>query len=253
MKMIDRRIPVTFDYNMYSVSSYGIILYAHREQKWLVVQRKHSFELLLLLQGMYRPTYLHLYCQGLHRNEIAMINRILTEGDQYLRTVYRELRLSFHNFHAGLYMFIMYQELYRTILASCRGRELQWNFPRGRNEYCESGDTTARREFAEEVGCSIPDNAQIVSDKFIEDRSTSLFDCRFFHYYKIYRVPHIFDLPPVSPTDREVAARKWIDDSQLEQYHPIGNPRLITELRRLITHGPWNLPIDSISRNLTIN
>lgn len=241
---MDCRIPVTFDYNMYTVSSYGIILYASEERKWLVVQRKHSFEFLLLLQGVYRPTYLHLYCRGLHRDEIAMIYRILAEGDEYLRVVYRKLRLTLHNFRVGLYMFITYQELYRTILASCHGQELQWNFPRGHNEYCESGDTTARREFAEEVGCSIPSHAELVYDKFIEDRSTSLFDCRFYHYYKIYRIPHLFDLPPVGDHDNEVADRRWVNDDDLESYEVMRNPSLLTELRRLINSPPPLHPLN---------
>lgn len=230
--MDKQRIPqLKNQYTTYHLNSYGAIVYSKDTKSLLIVQRKHSYEYLLLLRGMYRPSYLTQYVANLHSNEIQSIIDILHYGDQILEKLYHQLNLNFYNFNFALCMFIRCKDILIQLLQKTPGKELTWSFPKGHNNTFETINDTIAREFMEEVGINIPEYTHI-SSNIIEDINTSLFNCTMHNYYVVYIVSHMFELPPIM-NNIEVQNSKWISEQEISNYKLL-NTKALYDLQCLL-------------------
>ena len=230
---MERRIPVITNYTNHTINSYGIILFAKKEKSWLIVQRKHSYQFILILKGVYRPTYIHIYCPKLHHREIKCIYKILQLGIPYLKKLYTKLQIPNIYLQSAMLFFADYSDIFLQVLPRCVGVELSWTFPKGRGEYYESNENTARREFSEETNLAIPDDMQYLTRNYLQDQNDSLFNCSFVNNYKIACIPQETTLH-LDANNLEVANCIWIKDKELDKYNVFNNKKLLTTIRKYI-------------------
>jgi 8-oxo-dGTP pyrophosphatase MutT (NUDIX family) len=230
---LEKRIPLlNSEYTTFHTNSYGAIIYARDIKSFLVVQRKHSYEFLLILRAMYRPSYLYLYIPNLHPQEMEHINCILREGKKYLYNLYKSLKFNMYHFENTLEMFEKCRDIYVDLLSKHPGKELSWTFPKGKMNSYEKVEDTIKREYLEEVELDFPEYTHKSSD-FIEDIYIGLFNCTIHDYYYIYIIDNAFELPEAIDNP-EVACRKWISKNELYNYKILQNTAHITHLLCLI-------------------
>lgn len=226
---LEKRVPLlNSEYTTFHSNSYGAIIYAKDIKSFLIVQRKHSYEFLLILRASYRPSYLYLYVPNLHPQEMEHIKLILERGREYLLYIYNMLNYNMYYFEHTLLMFEKCRHIYLDLITRYPGKELSWTFPKGKKENFEKIEDTIRREYLEEVEMVFPEYTHKSSD-YIEDVYIGLFNCTIHDYYYIYIVDNAYLLPEVI-NNPEVSARKWISSDKLYEYKILQNTAHITHL-----------------------
>jgi 8-oxo-dGTP pyrophosphatase MutT (NUDIX family) len=214
------RLVINAPYQNKNVISYGLIVYAEDTQKWLLVQRRHSIEYIALIRGMYRLTHLPIFFDKMTREEIRTVQTYFTSNEKF-KELYNSMYLEDTYLDYALLRREENAELILNLVNQPRpGKELDWNWPRGRINYNrllerERPFMCALREFAEEVEVELP-QAIRVSPNYISELIHSYIgrniECR----YWLYIIPHEFELPSISE-NLEVSDRKWMSTAEATQ------------------------------------
>lgn len=220
------------------VVSYGLMVYARDTKRWLLVQRRHSAEFLLVLRGSYRVSILPQILAGITLGEAELLKGCLAGGPVKLRQVYNDLNLDLKDFHYSL-----------TRMAECRhvlldllqhmtfSQSLSWNWPKGRlqrseDQTRETPFECALREFREEVEVVLPGPVKVSKIPFIEKTATSSgknLESRCW----VYVVAHEFNLME-SPSNDETGAVGWFGADQIRKL--VTSPMLFDYV---VSLGPW--------------
>jgi ADP-ribose pyrophosphatase YjhB (NUDIX family) len=159
------------------VVSYGLMVCARDTHRWLLVQRRHSAEILLILKGAYRLSMLPNLLFGITPEEAELLRSCLSGGPGRLKEVYTNIMLDMDDFGYSL-----------TRMAECRNvltellnnmtftSRLSWGWPKGRLQHFPEKETPfecAVREFSEEVEVPLPPPVKVSDIPFIEKISTS--------------------------------------------------------------------------------
>ena len=156
------RLLLSAQFTRRSIVSYGVMLYARDTGRWLLVQRKHSVEFILLLRGNYRYSHLPIITTHLTRDEAQTLAFLISSGpltySRYLERIGLEVSSSDH----GYSQLKTHSSTLRVLLGNVAHHEAPlWTWPKGRCEIGESPFSSAKREFEEETGVPFPSGAYV--------------------------------------------------------------------------------------------
>jgi hypothetical protein len=205
------RIIISTPFNMRSVISYGLMVFAKDTKRWVIVRDQHTSEYILLVKGYYRPTFTKFLLSKITPEEYQSIKNCLTSAiSEFVNLYLNDLRLEKDGL---LYAVVRMAESRTIILDMINGLDisnntLPWNWPKGRIEK-ESEFECAIREFTEEVEINLPPPI-LVSDTYVEETITTVTGRKLESRFWIYVIPNEIELKkPVN--HREVSDRMWVD------------------------------------------
>lgn len=221
-----------------STISYGLIVYAKNTKRWMIVQRKHSVEFLLLIRGCYRLTHLPLLLSCITQNEADLLSRCMGL-DTFVKVYTDYLGLDKEGLNYAIIRMMEVRDLIMNLLSKLdlRQNELKWTWPKGRMIYTSvSGEKEtpflcAKREFTEEVEITLPDPL-FVSDTYISEQIHTITGRIIESRYWIYIINDEIPMPELH-NHPEVSDRKWVDyDTCLKL---INHSNLFKEINRITT------------------
>lgn len=205
------RIIISTPFNMRSVISYGLMVFAKDTKRWVIVRDQHTSEYILLIKGYYRPTFTKFLLSKITPEEYQSIKNCLTSAiSEFVNLYLNDLGLE----KDGLLYAVVRMAESRTIILDMindldiSNNTLPWNWPKGRIEK-ESEFECAIREFKEEVEINLPQPI-LVSDTYVEETITTVTGRKLESRFWIYVIPNEIELKkPVN--HREVSDRMWVD------------------------------------------
>lgn len=210
------RLITTSPFRTKTIISYGLMVQAEDTQRWLIVQRKHTIEFILLLQGNYRYSHLPSLIVHLTSSEQEQLRTILDlEYDDYCHYC-QNLGIESKSHEYGYQNLEQNRLTLQLLLVNVtKSGQLTWSWPKGRCEWREKPFSCACREFEEEIEKELPPALKIESPMYIFRQNTLLgreIEGRFW----LYRIEKEFSLSP--PTNNEVSSIKWVNTSELKEY-----------------------------------
>lgn len=209
------RIIVSTPFNIRTIISYGLMVFAKDTKRWVIVRDKHTIEYVLLIKGCYRPTFIKLLLSKITVEESITIKNFLTNTiDVFVNLYLNDLNLEKNSL---LYAVVRMAESRNNILKilddlDISGNTLSWTWPKGRiqNYYFKETDfECAIREFKEEVEIDLPPSI-LNSDNYIEEHITTLTGRKLESRFWIYVIPNELELhKPINHA--EVCDRIWVD------------------------------------------
>ena len=210
-----KRLILETPFNVKSIISYGLIVYAKDTRRWVVTQRKHTVELLLIIRGLYRITCLPFLLACITSDEAIFLEKLLTEGLVNYKDIYiNSLQLPEDELN---YSLIRITESRKLILYMMKKMDLSkntlsWSWPKGRPLFSSVRETPfdcGKREFVEEVGIELP-IPLFVSDTYITQNIKTLSGRNVQSRYWIYIIPTEIIIPPAI-SHPEVSNRLWVN------------------------------------------
>jgi 8-oxo-dGTP pyrophosphatase MutT (NUDIX family) len=225
---ITNRLVLSTPFYVKSTVSYGLIVFAVKTQRWVLIQRKHSVEFLLVITGSYRISYLRLLLQAITSNELSIINQCINNDDDYFKNLYINiLQLNINGFDYALLRLNENRTILKKITSNITINiinTLSWNWPKGRLSFkmpeflkdarsdMETHIECAKREFLEEVEIILPQPIYI-SDTYISSTIKTINFRNIESRFWIYIISE--EIPITPPTNNiEVIARDWFDTAQ---------------------------------------
>lgn len=209
------RIIVSAPFNIRTIISYGLMVFAKDTKRWVIVRDKHTIEYVLLMKGYYRSTFTKLLLSKITIEESIIIRKCLTNTiDVFVDIYLNNLKLEKNGL---LYAIVRMAESRNNILEildniNISNNTLSWTWPKGRiqNYYFKETDfECALREFKEEVEIDLPPSI-LNSDNYIEEHITTLTGRKLESRFWIYVIPKELELH--KPVDHsEVCDRIWVD------------------------------------------
>jgi 8-oxo-dGTP pyrophosphatase MutT (NUDIX family) len=208
-----------------SIISYGLIVYALDTKSCVIVQRKHSVELLLIIRGFYRLSYLPLLLSNITIEELDILKRGVSGGPAAFTDIYvNELGLDKSGLEYATLRMVASANIIKELVESIdvSDNSLTWNWPKGRLQYDdkvslkETPFQCAVREFSEEVEVELP-TAVYVSDYYISENIKTTTGRHIESRYWLYVVPSEIDIP-IAENHPEIADRKWATISECFNY-----------------------------------
>lgn len=197
------------------------MIHAIDTDRWLIVQRKHSVEFILLLQGKYCYSHLPVLLTRITQEEGQTLNNIIEEKLDYFESYRKSIGIGTYDAPYAYELLIRFRECILRILSNFTLSPAPcWTWPKGRCCRGEAPFDCAVREFEEEVELSLPNgtvgdaitrNFKSLGGNLIEDRCW------------LYQVDNEFILPRID-NNLEVNQTKWIPTDQLENhfgYNPL--------------------------------
>jgi len=201
-----------------SIISYGLIVYAKDTSRWVITQRKHSVEFLLIIRGLYRISHLPFLLSYITLPESLIIIKCLTLGPSIFKPIYlNDLSLSLSGLSYALLRMAESRSILLHLLSKINvtNNTLSWTWPKGRLSYSppnsfsdrETPFDCAKREFFEEVELSLPPPI-FLSDSFFSEISKPITGKIIESRFWIYIIPNEIPIsPPLSHP--EVESRLW--------------------------------------------
>lgn len=203
--------------------SYGLIVYSIKTNRSIMVCRKHSAELLLLIRGLYRSSHLPSLISCITTEETVIIEKCIVDGkfqqDIFIDIFLNQLSLDITELTYATSRFIEHFTLISSILVSLKEsltqNNLKWTWPKGRITYSldrktkESPFICALREFKEETEAILP-KALYISNNYIGENIYTITGKNIESRYWIYIIEDEMNIPPLLEHE-EVSDRKWID------------------------------------------
>lgn len=133
-------------------TSFGIIAYCLETKKWLLVRRRHSPNLIILIRGSYRKADLFRITKGLSRDEVLLIQRIINRDIPFSTVFHSTIGPSIRDAEYGEMRF-MENKIRIEKLLGIGELNTEWLWPKGRlHNLSEAPFKCAIREFSEETG-----------------------------------------------------------------------------------------------------
>lgn len=217
-------------FTSHSLQSYGLITMARDTQRWLLVQRKHSIELVTIIKGSYNESDLDQMISNMTHEELFRLVRSLgsyQEYKDYVATIISGSKIK------DRYLLLSYNKInnnvdkIRTYIIECISGhidniyqqdtfpDLEWSWVKGiKNKHCdtEDGIDTALREFREESGI---DCHHTISSRTISYHHVSLYNVVYNTKCWVTIIDKEQDLPLPEESDNEVNSRGWYTRSQV--------------------------------------
>jgi hypothetical protein len=210
-----RRIIVSTPFNIRTVTSYGLMVFAKDTKRWVIVRDKHNAEYILIIKGYYRPTFTKFLLSKITPEESKTIKDCLTSTiDVFIDLYLNKLNLEKNGL---LYAIVRMAESRNNILEMINNLDisnntLPWTWPKGRIQhhvFKETDFECAIREFKEEVEIDLPPSI-LNSDKYIEENIVTLTGRKLESRFWIYVIPNELELhKPIN--NPEVCDRIWVD------------------------------------------
>jgi hypothetical protein len=205
--VLDRR-----SFSSSNTISYGLIVYAKNTQRWAILQRKHSIEFVLLIRGLYRPTYIPMFVSSITDEEAKILLRSLRDFE-YFQHVYSDI-VEYHD-KDFQYAYTRLQEcriILHHLLTHCdvSANSLDWTWPKGRLHISQNQETPyecALREFEEEVEIKLP-SPLYVSRNYVSQENRTIAGRNIITRCWIYVIPEEIPMPEIKHHS-EVADRMW--------------------------------------------
>ena len=222
-----------------TIVSYGLIVFAKDTRRWIIVQRKHTIEFLLIIQGNYRISYLPLLMLNITQNEANLLKTCLNGDRSDFDQLYiEELNLN-QDIEYGYLRFIENKSLLLKLIDNIvfKDNNLPWTWPKGRLDYYNSNHIMetpfecAKREFNEEVDTELP-NASFISDQCLSEELITINNRSIKSKYWLYIVDHQFNLNLNIKYNDEVSGRRWATVEQCHEYFT--NSKLVSKVLDII-------------------
>ena len=218
------RIILTAPFPTHTIKSYGLMVFAKDTKRWAIIQRKHSVELLLIIRGFYRQTFLYFLLSFLQEEEALIIkNCLLGNIGTFINFYLEDLCLD----PSGLlYALVRMAESKNYILEiinklDLSNNQLSWTWPKGRLYSSILNETPfecAKREFSEEVEIDLPPPIY-VSETLIYENITTITGRNIGSCYWIYILPN--EIPMTLPKSHpEVSNRLWVSTESCYEMIP---------------------------------
>jgi len=224
-KKLNTRLIISTPFLTRSTISYGLIVYAKNTKRWVLIQRKHSVEFLLIIKGLYRISYLPILLLCLTLNEFNMLKKCI-DDKEYFKNIHELLQLDNIGYEYACIRIEENKILFKKLLNHTKINDniLSWNWPKGRLHYKKTTDfentetimetpfDCAKREFIEEVEINLPppiylsenyinNNIKTINGRIIESR------------YWVYIIENEINInPPIN--NPEVISRDWFDTDE---------------------------------------
>lgn len=237
----ENRLIVNNPFHSKTIISYGLIVFALDTKRWIIVQRKHSIELLLFISGNYRLSNLSIILSSITQQEAQLIINCYNNTFDYFKSIYlQELNLTESNISYSYMRLIENKNIVLKILEhiNLSSKTLQWTWPKGRLQIYtkENGFDCAKREFHEEIELELPTSI-FVSDHFFIDHFRTFLGVDIEARFWIYIIPNELPLSPPSPSHPEVSNRIWIDIAN--SYSFISNKNLLNHLSSFLSSNSF--------------
>lgn len=209
------RVIISTPFIVRPIISYGLMVFANDTKRCVIVRDGHTVEIIILMKGYYRPTFIKYILSKITPDEAMIIKNCLLSGvDKFVDIYLNELKLE----KAGLLYAIVRMAESRDVILKLideldlSSNTLPWGWPKGRiqsHSFKESEFECAIREFKEEVEINLPPSI-MNSDTYIEENITTLTGKKIESRYWIYVIPNEIELS--KPTNNlEVCDRRWVD------------------------------------------
>lgn len=200
-----------------NIISYGLVVYALDTKKWVIIQRKHSAEFLLLIRGLYRKSHIPFLLIHITPDEANILTNCINNVDFFTSFYINELNLPDTGLDYAITRIKESYSIFQHLLLKFNVSEntLNWTWPKGRlsntTSYKEKPLECAIREFIEEVEIQLP-NALYISDDYVTEIIKTLSGRHIESRYWLYIIPNEINLyPPINHP--EVSNRIWINIS----------------------------------------
>jgi 8-oxo-dGTP pyrophosphatase MutT (NUDIX family) len=218
----NNRLIISTPFLTKSTISYGLIVYAKNTKRWVLIQRKHSVEFLLIIKGLYRISYLPILLLCLTLKELNILKKCI-DDKEYFKDIYELLQLDTIGYEYACIRIKENKLLFKRLLNNININDniLSWNWPKGRLHYKKTTDfenaetimetpfDCAKREFAEEVEITLPPPIYI-SENYINNNIKTINGRIIESRYWIYIIENEVDIkPPIN--NPEVISRDWFD------------------------------------------
>lgn len=191
--------------------SYGLIVYAKNTGRWAILQRKHSIEFVLLMRGLYRPSYIPTLVSSITHEESKILLRSLRDHNYY-KQVYNDIVEHSEDFHYASMRLQECRLILQQIISRCdfTGNTLDWTWPKGRLHISQNQETPyqcALREFEEEIEIDLPEPLY-VSRNYVSQESKTISGRNIVTRCWIYVIPQEIPMPKIKHHS-EVTNRMW--------------------------------------------
>lgn len=207
--------------------TYGIMVYAIDTAKWLMIQRRHSIGLLILLKGRFVISHIPSIVSTLTQNEMDMLHLMLKSKDDYIK-IFKKVYVDVNNKNVDCTWDLLdsARELIYKSLHKYRGKNnsLEWLWAKGHPKTLLIGDRlveedaeeTAVRELIEESGISITSQPHIISTDYVEYERLGIMGEIYMTRCLVCAIFREIDLPPVTANEIEVNDRRWMSTGEVE-------------------------------------
>lgn len=223
-----------------SIISYGLIVYAQKSKKFIIIQRKHSVEFLLFVRGFYRISYITFLLSNITNEEYKIITDCVNGVVPFATLYFNQLKLDKRGYEYALTRFSEIRSIFISNLSKITTHNvLTWTFPKGRLEYSHGLSTEketpfecALREFNEEVEIILPP-AIYISSNYLTEQINTITGRNIESRFWIYIIDDEIVLPAFNDHP-EISDRKWVDFESCKQL--INNDKLLAEVYTIINN-----------------
>lgn len=218
--------------------TYGMLVYTASTRKWLMIQRKHSMELLLILKGSYTRELIPTLVSRLTNEEQNLIREAVTSRESYVTVLTKVYQDPNRKVNEGAWSRlreatpILIQSLQKS---ADQGEDLAWLWPKGyrsmtsKSEGSRDNSNTewkgpeesrdaAMREFKEESGLTGISCPYTVSYESFDYAHKTVMGRVFTTRCWVCVMRDELELPAVKSTEVEVANRKWQTTEEVLQH-----------------------------------
>lgn len=241
MDCVNKRLIVHQKNTCKKILSYGLIVFCTNTKKWLIIQRKHTADILLIMRGQYRLSQLPLLVKNITQGEAELLRKCIDGGTEVFSKIYlEEFELEKEGLEYGkLRMSDSIKHLSGLLLELdgefCKN-SLSWNWPKGRPQNYPEKELPfecAKREFFEEVEVQLPPSTYM-SSSYINDPVNTITGKFLESRYWIYFVEDEFKITKPK-NHHEIADRKWVSTRECKE--TICNPKLFEEVAKMVGEG----------------
>lgn len=211
-------------FDMKTPYTYGIIIYCTVNERWLMVQRRHSVALSSILKGTYTPSSVPSFIKSMTREERGIISQALQSQDE-LERVMKDVGVSGSSHSTFIWnkMNQTRQIIERSIsLYSDEENQLRWLWPKGykdeRFDLEDSPCNIAMRELKEEVGIEEIPHPYIISHNHIEYKTRSQIGYVYPVKCWVCIIRNQVVLTPTSDSNVEVRDKRWMTTDEVRQH-----------------------------------
>jgi len=227
---LPQRLIVQSPFKQQPILSYGLIPYSRATGRWLIVQRRHSPALMLLLRGSYRVAQVPLFISYLPRSELVKVNQVQGNWGRF-QALYTDTIGTIDEQDMN-YGYLRWCECIKGPYPLPEGRpEPEWLWPKGvQNSTKEEPLDCAYREFREETGVSeVGSIKQPACNEVVKGLTGRV--------YKTYCWLYVMDdeAPLSEPVgDCEVGARRWVNESEAKLLLSHTRWRMLKQAKKLL-------------------
>lgn len=211
------------------IISYGLVVQSIKTGRWLLAQRKHTVEILLIMRGNYRNSHLPLLVTEITKKEADQLRSCIHGGTNTFDKLYlEEFKLEKEGLEYGKKRMSDCIKILSGLLNNLTfDNELEWNWPKGR-PYPEKELPLecAKREFYEEIEVVLPPSIYI-SNYPVTEHINTITGKHIESKYWIYLVNGEFEI--FKPENHEeIEDRRWVTTEECKEM--ICNKTLFDEI-----------------------